>query len=190
MQGVWTASEDQRGIGRSAQTNKERKKERNKQTNKKERKTERNKERKKERKPIARPSRPLEQWRGAAWRPLLMALAAVGLRTAAAATSFKKPAKTDVPFAAMRMEPTIELAAAACAADPACAAYNSDGELKRCAGCEGGSDCCVYPAGAQDFPAADRSDLFVKQGNPPPPEWQAGLAAGSLLYAQPEPDLW
>ena len=41
-----------------------------------------------------------------------------------------------------------------------------------------------------DFPAADSVDLFVK--NPtdaPPAQWAAGVVAGSLLYAQPEPDI-
>jgi hypothetical protein len=103
--------------------------------------------------------------------------------------AFKKIPKSDVPYSTMGRRATPEAAAAACLADASCKAYNSDGELKRCVGCEGGSSCCVYPAGAQDFPAADRIDLFVKNGAAPPKDWEAGAAAGSLLYSQPEPDI-
>jgi hypothetical protein len=104
--------------------------------------------------------------------------------------TFQKHAKSDVPYATMRALATEAEAAAACAADARCKAYNSKGELKRCAGCEGGSDCCVYPRGAMDFPAADGVDLFVKNpADAPPAQWAAGQAAGTLLYAQPEPDI-
>ena len=95
---------------------------------------------------------------------------------------------TDVPFSTYStVAPST--AQAACDADVKCKAYNSKGALKRCAGCEGGSDCCVYPRGAQDFPAANGIELFVKQGSSAPQEWQAGIDAGSLLYSQPEPDI-
>ena len=83
-----------------------------------------------------------------------------------------------VPYSTIGRRPTAAAAAAACSADPACKAYNSEGELKSCAGCEGGSDCCVFPAGAVDFPAADKIDLWIKTGASPPAEW----AAVSLLY--------
>jgi hypothetical protein len=65
-------------------------------------------------------------------------------------------------------------------------AYNSLGELKQCAGCEGGSDCCVYPHGAQDWDSIFTTaapDLYVKKGGPPPQEWAADIAAGSVLYS-------
>jgi hypothetical protein len=126
------------------------------------------------------------------WRALaLWQLAAVVLGAHAAAwPAYRKLAKSDAPYAPVLSKATsLAAAAAACSADPACKAYNSDGELKACAGCEGGSDCCVYPAGAMDFPPADRVDLFVKTGAAPPSEWAAGIAAGSVLYAQPEPDI-
>ena len=121
--------------------------------------------------------------------PLLLLLLLPASCSASAWSAYKKLAKSDVPYATMGRRSSAAEAAAACAALPGCAAYNSDGELKSCAGCEGGSDCCVYPAGATDFPAADRLDLFVKQGLAPPAAWAAGMAEGSLLYAQPEPDL-
>jgi hypothetical protein len=103
--------------------------------------------------------------------------------------AYRKLAKSDVPYATIGKRESAAAAATACDAMAECAAYNSDGELKSCAGCEGGSDCCVYPAGAQDFPAADRVDLFVKTGSAPPAEWATGIAQGSVLYAQPEPDI-
>ena len=105
--------------------------------------------------------------------------------------AYRKMAKSDVPYGPNigARHSNLADAAAACSADPSCKAYNSDGGLKACAGCEGGSDCCVYPAGAMDFPPADRVDLFVKTGSAPPAEWAAGVAQGSVLYAQPEPDI-
>ena len=91
--------------------------------------------------------------------------------------AYRKMAKSDVPYGPNigARHSNLADAAAACSADPSCKAYNSDGELKACAGCEGGSDCCVYPAGAMDFPPADRVDLFVKTGSAPPAEWAAGV---------------
>jgi hypothetical protein len=113
-----------------------------------------------------------------------------GTGTAAAWPAYRKLAKSDVPYSSMGARlPSATAAAAACSADPTCAGYNSDGQLKSHVGCEWGSDFCVYPAGAQDFVAADRVDLFVKNGAAPPAEWDAGRRAGTLLYAQPEPDI-
>ena len=52
---------------------------------------------------------------------------------------FKKLAKSDVPYSTMGApRGSVAEAAAACAADPLCQAYNSKGELKQCAGCEQG----------------------------------------------------
>jgi hypothetical protein len=70
-------------------------------------------------------------------------------------------------------------------------AYNSNGELKSCVGCELGSACCIYPHGAQDWDSIFSTaapDLFIKEGTPPPQEWTAAIRSGLLLYAQPEPD--
>jgi hypothetical protein len=120
---------------------------------------------------------------------LILLIFLVCVPTAASWSYWRKIAKSDVPYSTIGRRDTVEEASAACKADPRCKAYNSDGELKSCAGCEGGSNCCVYPAGAQDFPAADRIDLFVKNGAAPPVEWADALSAGSLLYSQPEPDI-
>jgi hypothetical protein len=55
---------------------------------------------------------------------------------------YKHYGATDVPYATYSTVASGD-ARAACDKDVKCAAYNSKGALKRCAGCEGGSDCCV-----------------------------------------------
>ena len=108
---------------------------------------------------------------------------------------YAKIAKTDVPFSNLRRacapssNCTLATIAAACTADDACGAFNTDGYLKaRTLGCAWGSNHCVFPQG-QPFAGADLVDLFVKQGSPPPQAWEAEVRAGSVLYAQPEPNL-
>ena len=104
---------------------------------------------------------------------------------------YRKYSKSDVPFAAKygKKYATAEEANIACTKDPVCRAYNSNGELKKFAGCEWGSDWCIYPHGAQEFAAANEIDLYVKTGAAPPEQWVQGIAAGSILYSQPEPDI-
>ena len=55
--------------------------------------------------------------------------------------AYRHYGSTDVPYATYARAVSDPLAE--CNADDSCKAYNSKGELKRCAGCEGGSDCCV-----------------------------------------------
>ena len=113
-----------------------------------------------------------------------------------AVPGYAKIAKTDVPFSNLRracgpsrVNCTLATIAAACTADDACGAFNTDGYLKaRTLGCAWGSNHCVFPQG-QPFAGADLVDLFVKQGAPPPQAWEAEVRAGSVLYAQPEPNL-
>eukprot|EP00035_Acanthoeca_spectabilis_P014265 m.271436 g.271436 ORF g.271436 m.271436 type:complete len:952 (-) comp16091_c0_seq1:156-3011(-) len=133
-------------------------------------------------------------------RAVLTAAGLVGL--AAAWVPFPSPAvpgyhmvpKSDVPFASLRSVcPTdnscnLSAVAAACTAEPECRAFNSNGSLKQRADCGWGSEHCVYPQG-QPFAAADATDLYIKQGAPPPAEWADAVADGSLLYAQPEPNI-
>ena len=108
---------------------------------------------------------------------------------------YTKVAKTDVPFHSLRrvcVPPsancTLQNIAEACSDDPVCRAFNSDGFLKARANCGWGPNYCAYPEG-QPFPPADRVDLYIKQGNPPPIEWRDQVAAGSMLYSQPEPNI-
>lgn len=125
-------------------------------------------------------------------RAVLTAAGLVGL--AAAWVPFPSPAvpgyhmvpKSDVPFASLRSVcPTdnscnLPAVAAACTAEPECRAFNSNGSLKQRADCGWGSEHCVYPQG-QPFAAADITDLYIKQGAPPPAEWADAVADGSLL---------
>ena len=65
------------------------------------------------------------------------------LGSAAAAdgwSAYRKLAKSDVPYGSLPGAPHVTAAAArsACDADPACAGFNSDGELKAHVGCEFG----------------------------------------------------
>ena len=108
---------------------------------------------------------------------------------------YTKISKTDVPFHSLRRacvpsspSCTLQTIAQVCSKDPICLAFNSDGFLKARANCGWGPKYCVYPEG-QPFPPAERVDLYIKQGDPPPMEWRDEVAAGSLLYAQPEPNI-
>ena len=123
----------------------------------------------------------------AAWNPF----------ESSAVPGYFKLAKSDVPFHSMGVvcnasasarasaDCTLSTIAANCSANPKCQAFNSDGSLKAFASCSWGSEYCVYPQG-QPFPAADRLDLYVKQGAPPPQEWRAEIIAGSTLYGHEE----
>jgi hypothetical protein len=114
-----------------------------------------------------------------------------------AVPGYFKLAKSDVPFHSMGVvcnasasasasaDCTLSTIAANCSANPKCQAFNTDGLLKAFASCSWGSEYCVYPQG-QPFPAADRLDLYVKQGVPPPQEWRAEIIAGSTLYGHEE----
>jgi len=64
-------------------------------------------------------------------------------------------------------------------------AFNSDGLLKAFATCSRGAEYCVYPQG-QPFAAAERVDLYLKQGVSPPQDWRAEILAGSTLYEHEE----
>ena len=104
---------------------------------------------------------------------------------------FSKLAKSDVPFATLRTLPngsSLTTIAAACHAEVNCRAFNSDAELKVRADCGWGSTHCVYPQG-QPFPAADRVDLYLKQGLAPPTEWLEAVTQGTTLYSSEEPNI-
>ena len=97
---------------------------------------------------------------------------------------------SDVPYGKnLASFPTAAAARAACTARPDCAAYTSTGRLKQHAGCEWGSDWCIYPHGFTEYPAARGVELYVKTGASPPAAWQAAIAVGTMLYSQPEPDV-
>lgn len=79
---------------------------------------------------------------------------------------------------------------------PGCNAFTTDGTLYSCPGgrcdCDAGVDVCARGRDifsidpAVGMGAAD-TDLYVRSGRAPPPEWEAAIAAGTLLYASPEP---
>lgn len=95
--------------------------------------------------------------------------------------------KSDVPFAALRSVCTapsncsLVAVAAACTADSDCRAFNTNGSLKQRADCGWGTVHCVYPQG-QPYPPAETTDLYIKQGAPPPDEWMEAVVDGSVLY--------
>lgn len=78
----------------------------------------------------------------------------------------------------------------------ACNAFTTDGSLYHCPGgrcdCDAGAEVCARGRDifsldpAIGFGAAT-TDLYVLSGTPPPPEWEAAIASGTLLYASPEP---
>lgn len=88
--------------------------------------------------------------------------------------------------------------AAACHAGgaPRCNAFTTDGKLFHCpfesCDCDSGAAWCargrdIFTGAPPEGLNASTTDLFVAAGLPPPPEWAAAVAAGSMLFAQPEP---
>lgn len=78
---------------------------------------------------------------------------------------------------------TVADIAAACNADPACSAFNTEGSLKSRADCGWGSVHCVFPQG-QPYADADTVDLYIKHGADPPAEWRDSILDGSMLYVR------
>ena len=77
-----------------------------------------------------------------------------------------------------------------------CNAFDTAGRLFACpAGacdCHGGGAACargrdIYSTDPAVGFGAAMTDLYVLAGAPPPPEWAAGVAAGTTLYGAPEP---
>ena len=88
--------------------------------------------------------------------------------------------------------------AAACHAGgaPRCNAFTTDGKLFHCpfqsCDCDSGEGWCargrdIFTDAPPEGWNASSTDLYVAAGLPPPPEWAAAVAAGSMLFAQPEP---
>ena len=78
----------------------------------------------------------------------------------------------------------------------ACNAFATDGSLYHCPGgrcdCDAGASACargrdIFSTDPAIAFGAATTDLYVLAGQPPPAEWQAAIAAGTLLYASPEP---
>lgn len=102
-------------------------------------------------------------------------------------TSYRRLGDSDVPYAPNLNKvkyPTAAAARTACNLSPDCRAYTSTGWLKAHAGCEWGSDWCIYPHGFTEYPAAAGVELYIKTGAAPPPEWSDAIARGTLLYSQ------
>ena len=75
----------------------------------------------------------------------------------------------------------------------ACNAFTTDGKLFHCPGgycdCDSGQQYCAR--GRDIFSGAlgeNATDLYIQTALLPPPEWAAGVAAGSMLFAQPPPN--
>ena len=109
--------------------------------------------------------------------------------------AYRRFPNTDVPYNSLKPsegnnnnahDGDYDDAAVQCGKTTGCVAYNSQGDLKSCAGCDFNPDCCIYPQG-QPFADADGVDLFVHNGRAPPAEWVDGIEQGWRLYAQPEP---
>ena len=87
--------------------------------------------------------------------------------------------------------------AAACRGPAAaCSAFDTQGRLYSCPGgrcdCDGGADFCargrdIFSADPAVGFGSNMTDLYVLAGSPVPAEWAARVAAGSLLFASPEP---
>ena len=88
--------------------------------------------------------------------------------------------------------------AAACRGGGTCNAFDSSGRLYACPGgrcdCDGGAAFCargrdIFSADPAVGFGSNDTDLFVAAGAPVPPEWAARIAAGSMLFASPEPQI-
>lgn len=88
--------------------------------------------------------------------------------------------------------------AAAChAPTAACNAFTTDGKLFSCprgsCDCDSGAEWCargrdIFTPAAPEGLNASTTDLFVASSLPPPAAWAAAVAAGAMLFAQPEPN--
>lgn len=78
-----------------------------------------------------------------------------------------------------------------------CNAFTTDGKLFNCphrsCDCDSGEGWCargrdIFTSAPPEGFNASATDLYVVAGLPPPPAWAGAVAAGSMLFAQPEPN--